>query len=330
MSHIRASLLTAIAAVSLVVLGCAQPAAAPAKKVEYPTQGKTITMIVPVPPGGSMDVGSRMLAPLLEKDLGVAVQVVNKPGAAHQVGLTELAVAKPDGYTIGYIANPSTMVVYLDAQRKAVFTRKSFQPVAQIQFEPAIVAVRADSPHKTMKDLVDAAKANPEKVTLAVSGIMGPMDMTALILEKQAGVRFAIVHLEGGGPVITSLLGGQVAAMVNLQSASSQHAKAGTIRVLGIADKQQSEHFPGVPTLESQGYKAVLGSTHGIAVPAGTPRETVDILGASIRKALENPDVKKRMADIGMDRRYGDSERFAAAWAEMEADVEPLVQYLRK
>ncbi|MHB1161098.1 MAG: Bug family tripartite tricarboxylate transporter substrate binding protein, partial [Chloroflexota bacterium] len=121
-------------------------------------------MIVPADAGGATDIGYRLLAPRMEKYLGTTVEVVNKPGAGTQVGVTELSKAKPDGYTIGVTLIPQTPTIYMDPERKAVFNRESFAPIGLHVFDPGLIAVAPDSKYKTLKDVVDDAKANPEKV----------------------------------------------------------------------------------------------------------------------------------------------------------------------
>ncbi|HTU00459.1 MAG TPA: tripartite tricarboxylate transporter substrate-binding protein, partial [Candidatus Sulfotelmatobacter sp.] len=127
----------------------------------FPDKNRPIMLVVSYPPGGGTDVTGRLLAPLLEKELGTSVQVLNKPGAGGQVGFTEISRSRPDGYTIGYMILPTVITTYLDPSRKAVFSRKSFELLALQDNDPGIIAVKANSPYKSLKDLIDAAKANP-------------------------------------------------------------------------------------------------------------------------------------------------------------------------
>lgn len=145
----------------------ARAAEAPAKTTDFPTKGKAITLTVPLPAGSSMDIAARVLAPMLEKDLGTPVQVVNKVGAGGQVGLTDLSLSKPDGYTIAAHALPATITMYLDVERKT-FNRGQLTSLALDNIEPVVISVKKESPFKTLKDAVDAAKANPQKVKALV------------------------------------------------------------------------------------------------------------------------------------------------------------------
>ena len=190
--------LAALALATVIVAGCSQatpapapttaPAAPAAAKSTYPEKGKVVTLIIPWGAGGGSDVGARLLTPLMEKDLGVTIEVVNKTGGGPQVGITDLVNAKPDGYTFGMTNLPATAAIYLDAERQATFGRKDLQPVALHVFDPIAVAVRQDSPFKTMKDFMDAAKADPGKIKIATSGILSATHIGFLSLEKSAEV----------------------------------------------------------------------------------------------------------------------------------------------
>ncbi len=304
----------------------AAPAAAPAKKVDYPQKGKLITMIEPHAAGGATDRAARVLAPLVEKELGSSVQIVNRPGAATQVGTAALAASKPDGYTVGYVVLPNAITAYLDPERKATFTRKSFAPIAVHFGQPYLMAVLADSPYKTMKDLVEAAKAKPESIKVGTTGIMGVGHLTILGLEKTAGVKFAAVHFYGAGPEGVALLGGHIDVATLGVVEVLPYFKAGQVRILGIADKRESSYLPGAKTMESQGHKVYFSTVAGIVAPAGTPREIVDVVSAAIKRAMETGEHKKRMEEMACPATYMDPDEFAATWAEAEEQLRPLME----
>ena len=157
-----------IFAAGAVVLLTALPASA------FPDKGKPVSIVVPYGAGGGSDGAARALAPFLEKALGTRVNVVNKGGAGSQVGMTYVANSKPDGYTLGYGLWPTLIAIYIDPARKAQFKRDSFIPVALHMIDPGVIAVKADSPFKTLKDLVDAAKKSPEKVKVSDNGLLNP------------------------------------------------------------------------------------------------------------------------------------------------------------
>ena len=307
-----------------------QPTADSAKKVDFPAKGKAVTLLVPFAAGGSTDVAYRLLAPLMEKELGAPVEVVNKPGASTQLAMTDLATAKPDGYTLGSITLMTTIVTYLDPDRKAIYTRKDFQPVAHFTGESNLVVVKADSPFKDIKDLVDASKANPEKVKVGTSGLMGNTHLGMLMLENAAKVKFAFVHFDGNAPALTALLGGHVDVLCISTGAVLPHYKSGDVRVLGVLDKEESKFFPGVKTLAAQGYDAVTVFSYGLAAPAGTPREVVDTLSSSVKKAMASDELKRKLDEMALVPNYMGPDEFEKYWAEMEARVKPLMELVKK
>lgn len=307
----------------------AQPTAAPAKKVEFPEKGKTINVIVPVSAGGTGDLAMRLLAPLMGKELGATVQVANKPGGGQQIGLTELVTSKPDGYSLGYIFLPTAITTYLDPERKAIFGRKDFQPVGNQYIAPVVISARGDGAYRSLKDVIDAAKANPRKVRAGTTGLLSNSHLAVLMLEKAADVKFASVHFEGGAPAMTALLGGHVDIAFNTLPNVVVPTKTGQVRTLGVMDKEESGFLPGVRTVESQGYKVYMSSTGGLAAPSGTPREVVDLLSGALKKAMATEDHRSKMEEMGQLVRFMDPAQLAAFWNEMEADIVPLMDLAR-
>ena len=301
--------------------------AAPPKKVDYPQQGKVISVIVPWPAGGTTDVAARLTMALVAKDIGVPVQIVDKPGAGGQLGTGELAMAKPDGYTIGSTINPSTISLYLDPVRKANFGRKSFAPIAALFNLPIAITVPADSPYKGLKDLIEDARANPEKIKAGATAIMGPAHLGLLLLEKAAGVKFASVHFDGAAPQVTALLGHHID--VSFTTGVQPQFFSGELRALGLMSRTESKAIPGVKTCDAQGYKVYMDSVGIYSAPAGMPKEMIDILAASLKKAADNDEHKKRLLQIGFDPMYLGPEETAKLWDDMEAQVTPIMASLR-
>lgn len=298
---------------------------APAKPTDFPG-GKPITIMVPYAAGGTTDASARLLAEGLEKELSTSVQVVNKPGAASQVGLTELVNARPDGYTLSYGVLPTILTHYLIPGRNAPYTRQSFQPVAHHHLVPQMIAVLTESPYTTLRDLVEAARDKPEQIKISDSGLLATPHMSVLTLEKVAGVKFASVHFDGGAPSVSALLGGHVDAVAGGISDALPNFKAGKFRVLGVADKQESEFLPGVPTMTSQGYNVVVTSSTGVLAPAGTPREVVDVLTSAMKKVVETDAHEKRLNDLGLSPRYLNPGQYAAFWEDYEAQMAPVLK----
>lgn len=308
----------------------AKPTVEPAKKTDFPAKGRAVSLIVPYPAGGGSDIGARVLAPLWERELGTSVEILNKGGAGSQVGVTELARAKPDGYTIGYPNWPTIITMYLDSDRKAVFGRKDFQTVGLHLFDPIAVAVKAGSPYKSLKDLVDAALANPEKIKVSDTGLLSPDHLTILQLQRLTGAKFANVHFEGGAPAVTALLGGHTDAAFGGLSPFLPQVRNGELRVLATMDREETKFIPGVKTAEAQGFKLNFGLSRGFIAPAGTPKEVVGLLSAAMKRAMDKDEHKKKMDEMGQTPRYLDPDQFAAFWDSLETEVKPLVEQAKK
>lgn len=310
----------------------AQPTAAPAAapKVAYPEKGKAIAMIVPFGAGGSTDIGARLLAAGLEKELGVPVNVENRGGAGSQTGLAEIAKAKPDGYTIGFANLPTANLVYTDPDRKATFNAKSFQPIGSQVVDPSAIAVKADGAYKTLKELVAAGKAKPGDVKLGSDGPMTDDDLGIFQLEKASGGKFANVAFDGAAPAMNALLGGHIDGSFGHVGDYLAQVKSGQVRVLGIADTQKSKYYPDAPTLQSEGFNIINSSTRTLVAPAGVPKEMIDVLASAMKKAMDAPDHKQKMDDAGLTLRYQDPAQMATVWADMDKLAASLVAERKK
>ena len=264
----------------------------------------------------------------LEKELGASVQVVNKPGAASQLALTELTRATPDGYTLSYAVLPTVTTHYLDPSRAAVYTRASFQPIGMHHLTWMMLAVQTESPYKTLKELVEAARAKPESIRISDSGLMAVPHTQVVMLELVTGVRFASVHFNGGAPSVTALLGGHVEALAGSTADSLAQKKAGQFRVLGVAAEQPDPSMPDVPTMKSLGFDVVAASAAGILAPAGTPKPVVDKLTRAMKAVTENADHQAKMKELGIGLYYRDPEGYTKYWIDTESRMRPLLQKL--
>ena len=297
----------------------------PAWGASFPQKGKAIQLLVHFTAGGSSDVGARILASGLEKDLGTSVVIVNKPGANSQIGMTALAQARPDGYTFGTTNFPVAVTTYLDLERKAVYTRNSFQPLALHVADPNLFAVKANSPYKTLKELVEAAKAKPKTITIS-SGVLNDDQIAILLLQKLSGAQFAQVSFTAGGaPAVTALLGGKIDVYCGNVGDMLAQYKSGEVRILGIMDDVETPFYPGVKTFAAQGYKVISSSSRGFAAPAKTSKEIVDMLSGAIKKVVATEEHKKRMADMGLTLKYMDAAQYAKFWEEYEVTVKDLM-----
>ncbi len=303
----------------------AAPTAAPAAKVSFPEKGKTIQIIVPYDAGGGSDILARMLAAEMEKELGTTVQVVNKPGAGSQTGLTELVRAKADGYTLSLIILPTAITTYLDPERRAVYARKDFQPVANLAFDVDSFQVAANSPYKSLKDLIDAAKAKPGEIKVGDIGFLTNTHMDLLAFQKLTGTKFTIVHFTGAAPVTTAVLGGHVDVGVQSIGNYASPLRSGQVATLGLMNKQRSQWFPEIKTMMEQGVNLVGVSTRSFVVPGGTPPGVVDVLAGTIKKVSQNPDFQKKLADLAVELAYMSPAEMDAYWTQNEKDTKPLM-----
>ncbi len=307
-----------------------QDTSAPATKTQFPEKGRTITIMVGYAAGGAVDLGARIIASIMEKDLGTPVVVVNKAGASSQVALTEFVRAKPDGYTLFASSLPSSILTYVDPERKAIYSGKDFLPLASFVNDPESIAVKADSPYKTLPELIAAAKAKPEAIKFGTAGFGNPDHVGITTLEKTTGARFGVVHFSGNPDALTAVLRGDVDATHLSSAFQVGPVKSNQTRVIAVLDKEESKFHPGVKTAVAQGIDHVFVDTRGLALPAGTPKEVVDVLSASAKRAVENPDLKAKMDDMGLGLRFIAQPEYAKHWAEIEANVKGVVGDLRK
>ncbi len=299
---------------------------------DFPQKGRPITTIVPSTAGGGTDVAARLIAPLLEKDLGVPVEVVNKPGASMQIGLTEVARAKPDGHTLVWSVLPTAASIYLDEDRKSPFKRDSITPIGMYYGAPFGIVVLASSPHKTLKDVVDAAKADPGKLKGGTTGFMSTGHFANLAFQQGSGAKMATVNFQGGGPQLTALLGGHIDVGFNSIGELLTHQKNGAVRVLAVMDESRSELMPDVPTLAEAGFAEVapIGSDIGLSAPAGTPQAVIDRLTKALETAMQDPGLKAKMLEQGNTINYLPPAEYAKFWDAVDARFKPLIDEAKK
>lgn len=291
---------------------------------------RTVELVVPYPPGGGNDIGARALAPLLEREIGMAVVVQNRPGAGSQIGMAQVARARPDGLTIAYGLWPQTTTLYLDPARQAGFTRDSFTPLALHVTDPGAIVVRADSPMQSLADMIAAAKARPDDFRMSDNGILGHEHLASIRLQRLAGVTFNQVHFNGAGPALTALLGGQTEAAIFAVGTTSGQMRQGAMRAIAVLSPQESPFLPGVPTARAQGYDIVAGSTRGFVGPAGLSPEVKDRLAGGLERAIGMPEHAERMRQLSIPITFQGPEGFAAYWAHEEGELRPLVEALAR
>ena len=312
------------------VAGSAATAAAftlPPAFAEDPYPTRAITFINPFPPGGAADVVGRPLAAMLEPILKQPCIIETKVGAAGQVGGQVAATAKPDGYTllihIVSISGFAEVDKLFDRQPK--FTRADFIPIARLTSGPMVLLVNDQAPYKSVKELVDDAKKDPDKLIFSSSGLYGALHLPAALFMKAAGIQMKHLPTNGGGPALTALLGNNAQVLASSIAAASGQIKAGKLRALACFSPQRAASLPDVPTLKELGYDVEFSLWVGVFAPKNTPATAVKVVGDAVRQAVASEPFKTAIANIGDEVAYLDQAAFAKFWDEDAKRVEAAV-----
>jgi tripartite-type tricarboxylate transporter receptor subunit TctC len=296
---------------------------------DYPT--KPITIQIPYPAGGSSDVGARIVASIAEKQIGKPMVVVNKPGAGGQVGWTELARQKADGYYLGGINLPHLLSAVLDPERKAVFKAEDIVPIISQALDPTTISVRPDSPWKTLKDLIADVKKRPGEIPAGIVGYLQDDEIGYLQFAEAAGIKMRLVYFDGAAPAITALLGKHVDVLFCTVADNFSQWKSGRIRMLTIMDKERTKFYPDLPTTAELGFPTVLSaSTRGIAGPKGIPGPIVKQIEAIFHKAMMTQDHIDKLETAGMPVKIMLAEEFGKYYWESYKVAQKWVDYVRK
>lgn len=294
----------------------------------YPEPGRPISVIVAASAGSGMDVTGRLAVEGFERFIeGANFQIINRPGAGTQVGIQEIASSRPDGYSFGVVSLPTAVTIPLDPARQAQFDHTSFEPIGNFVYDPGAIAVLADSPYRTLADMVEDAKARPEEVIVGVTGPKGREHLDVAAVEQAAGVTFTPVFHNDSGLALNSLLGGNVDAVQGSVGDFLSQIQAGRVRLLAVFDEQPSSFVPDVTTAKEQGFDIVSGVTRGFAFPAGVPEEAVAVMSEALRQVAESPEGQERVKNMGFELRYMDAETFAAYW---NSEVERITVLMRQ
>jgi tripartite-type tricarboxylate transporter receptor subunit TctC len=293
----------------------------------WPT--KPISMIVAFPPGGVADIVGRPLAVAMEKVLKQPVIVINRAGAGGATGTASVAKSSPDGYTILMALSSISIFPVSDRinGKAPSYEMKDFAPIALVTADPTVLVVRADGPYKTLKDFVDAAKANPGKINYSSSGVYGTLHVAMEIFANAAGIKLFHVPYQGGGPAVTALLGGQVEALASGPAAAIGQIKGGKMRALASWSTQRLQLLPEIPTFKELGYDAEFYIWSGVVVPAATPAPIVTRLREAVKEAANSAEFKASMAKVETPISYLDGPEFQKYW---DNDAKRLAVALEK
>jgi tripartite-type tricarboxylate transporter receptor subunit TctC len=303
-------LLAAVAAALVVFLS------PPVRSEEFP-DGKPIEMTVMFGAGSAADVTARHLADGMAKYLKAPVPVVNRTGGGGAMGYTHVSQQKPDGYSLIWNSNSISTNYHSGILG---FDYRAFDPVARVSVEIPALVVRADAPWKTLKEFLDYAKANPDKVRIGNSGTGSHTHFAASALALTAQAK--VIHVPfGGGQALVNLLGSRIEGAVQLPAALVAHVKSGDLRVLAVLGSKRDTVFPDAPTAQEQGYSVALDMWRGIAVPKGTPKPVVARLQNAIKTSVESPEFKEAGRNIGFTPAYLPASEFGRLIEKDDAEL---------
>jgi tripartite-type tricarboxylate transporter receptor subunit TctC len=295
----------------VAVLGVVLLAIAPGALAAYPE--KPIRLIVVFPAGGMTDVLGRLIAQKLTERLGQSVVVDNRAGMAGSIGVRAAAAAEADGYTLvlsGVGSFTVNTVIYKDLGYDPL---KDFEPVVPVAAVPNFLVVAPNSPYTTLAELIEAARAQPEALTYASSGIGASPYLSAELLKVMAKVSIREITYKGGAPALIDVIAGRVSMGFDAVGTSATRVKAGQLRALGVTSIKRVAAVPEIPTIAEQGYPGFdVGAWYGIWTRAGTPPEAIRKINAEVNAILKLPDVIERMNGMGAEIMGGSVEAFAA------------------
>ena len=267
-----------------------------------------IKPIVPVPPGGGVDLLSRAIGTKMQLSMGQPVVIDNQAGASAAIGTELLAKSPPDGYTImmGYSAHATNPIFSTSLPYD---TNKDFAAIAHVGYIPLILVVNASSPYQSLQELIAAAKANPGKLQFASGGAGAGAHLSGELLKSTAGVDVIHVPYKGNAPALNDLLGGQVTMMFDTITTALPHVKSGKLRALAVTSTKRSPLAPELPTMIEAGLPGFdISAWYVMFAPANVPKDVMQRLNAEVNKAIADPEMRKTLGDQGVEFTGGTSE----------------------
>jgi len=294
----------------------------PAAAQDYPTQ--PVKWIVPYPPAGTTDVLARIIAQWLSEKMGQPFVVENRPGGGNNIGTEAVVKAAPDGYTMLLVnpANGINATLYKNLNYNFI---RDIAPVAGLVRAPNVMEVTNSLPVRTVKEFIDYCKANPRKINMASSGSGTSVHLSGELFKSMTGCDMVHVPYRGAGPALVDLIGGQVHVLFDNLPSSIGHIRSGKLRALAVTSEGREPSLPGVPTVGETvpGYEAT--AWFGIGMPRGTPREIINKVNAEVNRALADPKMRERLAELGGKPIAGTPEDFGRVIAAETAKWEKVV-----
>jgi tripartite-type tricarboxylate transporter receptor subunit TctC len=314
--------MTNVLRVAALVLLTTLSGIGPAYALDYPT--KAVKWVVPYPPGGTTDVLARIMAQWLSEKMGQQFVIENKPGGGNNIGVEAVINSPPDGYTL-LLVNPANGINATLFKNLNYNFIRDITPVAGLIRAPNVMEVTNAFPAKNVAEFIAYCKANPGKINMASSGNGTSVHLSGELFKSMTGCDMLHVPYKGAGPALADLIGGQVQVLFDNLPSSIGHIKGGRIRALAVTSAQPEPSLPGVPTVGETvpGYEAT--AWFGIGVPKGTPREVIDKLNAEVNRALADPKMRERLAELGGKPIAGTPEDFGKVIAAETAKWEKVV-----
>jgi len=293
-----------------------------AQAADYPT--KPVRWVVPYPPAGTTDVLARIVAQWLTEKMGQPFVVENRPGAGNNIGVEAVVNAPPDGYTM-LLVNPANGINATLYKNLSFNFIRDIAPVAGLVRTPNVMEVTNSLPVRTVQEFIDYCKANPGKINMASSGSGTSVHLSGELFKSMTGCDMVHVPYKGAGPALTDLIGGQVHVLFDNLPSSIGHIKGGKLRPLGVTSEQREPSLPQVPTVGETvpGYEAT--AWFGIGMPKNTPRDVIEKINAEINRALADPKMRERLAELGGKPIAGTPEDFGKVIAAETAKWEKVV-----
>jgi len=286
---VRRSLLALLAALPFFSL-------APAAALAAAWPERPITIVVPAAAGGTTDIAARVLAEKMGKDLGTSVVVENKGGGGGSIGTAQVARARPDGYTL-LMGNIGPVAINFSLYKQLSYKESDLRGITNVISVPNILVVHADSPVRSVRELVELARTR--RLNVSTSGVGQSPHMSSEMFRQKAGIEVTLVPFPGAAPAVTALLGQQVDYMIDNLPSSMPHIRSSKFRALAITSATRSAQLPEVPTMTEAGVPMQVTAWFGLLAPAGTPDAVVERIQQSARRAMQTAEVRQRFADLG-------------------------------
>ena len=306
-------------ALSLLATATVLAIASPAIAQDNPP----IRLLVGYSAGGPVDQGARLVSVALSKELGTSVIVENKPGANATMAGSDVARAKPDGLTLWFAASP-TVTISPNVMTKMPFDpAKDLTAVSPVLSYYNVLVVNNDQPFKTTRELVDYAKAHPSTLSYGSAGVGGSNHLGMLLFARRSGVEVNHIPYKGNAPAMTDVIGGQISMMMDIISTASVYIQSKKVRAIGVTSPQRNAMLPDVPTLAESGIEGLkgfdVGGWYGVYGPKGMSPELTTKLNKAINAALKQPELAKRLKELGYDEWQGEPQKLTDRAAKERA-----------